>query len=391
MIEKIQSVQKFLNEHDIDGWLLYEFDKCNEIARKFLCVQQLHISRRLFYYIPRKGEPTLIAHGIESHQFDALPGKHISYMGWGQMYNELEEMLREANCICMEYSPSGAIPYLSKVDAGTVEMVQGCGVSVVSSGFLLGHLTSTLSQEQIQLHKTAVSSLQEIVAGAWDFVGSRIKKGTPVAEGDVRDYILDEMLRCNLHTENNPIVACGPNSAMPHYFPKEKGQVIGSGDFLLIDLWGKCAIDGAIFGDITRVGCLGDPTPKQEKVFRLVLEAQQAAISFVEERFSQGEVVKGFEVDEIARDVIREGGFEQYFTHRLGHNIGEKLHGHGTHLDSFETLDDRSILTSTCFSVEPGIYIPGEFGVRLETDVVVDRDGKIEVTGGLQNQIACII
>lgn len=391
MREKIQSVQKFLNEHDIDGWLLYEFDGCNEIARKFLGVQQLHISRRIFYYIPKKGDPTLIAHGIESHQFDALPGKHIPYMGWGQMHNELEETLRDASCICMEYSPEGAIPYLSKVDAGTVEMVKGCGVSVVSSGFLLGHLTSTLSEEQILLHKRAANSLQEIVASSWDFVSGQIKRGVPVAEGDVRDFILDEMQRRDLVTENEPIVACGANSAMPHYFPKGKGQVIGSDDFLLIDLWGKPQIDGAVYGDITRVGCLGEPTPKQKEVFAIVLDAQQAAILFIEERFSRGEVVKGFEVDEIARDVIRKGGFEQYFTHRLGHNIGEKLHGHGTHLDSFESFDDRSILRSTCFSIEPGIYIPGEFGVRLETDVLVDADGRVEVTGGLQNFITCII
>ncbi len=391
MKEKIQSVQNLLKEHDIDGWLLFDFEGCNEIARKFLGVQQLHISRRLFYYIPKEGDPTLLVHSIEAHQFDALPGKRIPYLGVSQMHKALEAVLGGSSCICMEYSPEGAIPYLSKVDAGTVEFVRGCGVSVVSSGFLLGSMTSTLSEEQIQLHKEAASSLQEIVAGCWEFVAQRLREGKRCSEGGVRDYILDQFSRRGMVTDHHPIVARGANSALPHYSPLGEGDVISEGDLVLIDLWCKHSLDGGVFGDITRVGCAGKPSARQETVFRLVLEAQTAAIAFIEERQRQGEIVKGFEVDEIARGVIRDGGYGEYFTHRLGHNIGEKLHGHGTHLDSFETMDDRALIRSTCFSIEPGIYIPGEFGVRLETDVVIDGDGRLEVTGGLQNEITCII
>ncbi|MCI5051888.1 MAG: M24 family metallopeptidase [Simkaniaceae bacterium] len=383
----MDQVKQILKKQKVDGWLLYDFESSNHIARSFLKLGDAHISRRIFYWIPAEGEPTLLISEIESHLLDDLPGNKRTYVSTRDLQDSLEEILHHSRCICMEYSPDGAIPYLSKVDAGTLEMVRACDVSVISSAFLLQEITSTMTDEQISSHVRAADNLQLIVNDAWSFIA---KHRGPVYERDVSDFILDELKRKNMVTEGRPICAVGRNSSSPHYSPVNEGAAIGKDDWVLIDLWGREASEGAIFADITRMGCGREPTEKEKLVFNTVRDAQKEAIEFVMQRYEAGEIVKGFEVDEIAREHIKEVGLGQYFTHRTGHNIHTRLHGHGAHLDGFETVDDRPLIPRTCFSVEPGIYIPSEFGVRLETDVLIDGSGNISVTGGLQESLAKI-
>ncbi len=393
MKQKVLDAQRYLSEIGADGWLLYDFHRNNELAHLFLEISpEKHVTRRFFYWIPAKGEPVRLVHAIESDVLDAWPGEKKHFLSWQSLNAQLKEILSGAKRIAMEYSPMNAIPYVSKVDAGTVELIRSFGAEVVSSALFLPYFTSVITEEQGKSHIRAGQALDRIVGEAWDWIREQLNAKGSVQEYDAQQQILRNFEKSGIVTDSPPIVAVNAHSADPHYAPsKERSSPIHKGDFILIDMWGKESHPGAIFADITRVGvAAAAPSEKQQKVFSIVRKAQKDATDLVKKRFSEKKPIYGWEVDDCARRIIEEAGFGNYFIHRTGHNIETNLHGSGTQMDNLEMHDERPILPSTCFSVEPGIYLPGEFGVRLEHDVYVHQDGTIEIVGGEQDQMVCL-
>jgi Xaa-Pro aminopeptidase len=391
--EKIAEAQKYIQEIGADGWLLYDFHKNNELAHQFLEIPRGQMTtRRFFYWIPAKGQPIKIVHAIESSVLDKWPGDKRIFLSWQSLEREVGEVLKGARLIAMEYSPKNAIPYISRVDGGTIDLVRSLGVEVVSSGGFLPHFTAVLTEKQAESHRRAGRALDQIVNGAWDWIAAHLREGKEITEYSVQQKIVSDFARVGLMSDSPPIVAVNAHSADPHYEPREKGSSpIRKGDFILIDLWGKELQEGAVFGDITRVGIAAShPSPKQEEVFRIVRRAQRGATELVRARFAAKERIEGWEVDDAARKVIEQAGYGAYFIHRTGHSIEVNLHGSGAHMDNLEMHDERPILRGTCFSIEPGIYLPGEFGVRLEYDLHVDRGGNVEIVGGEQDAIATL-
>jgi Xaa-Pro dipeptidase len=389
-MKKVEDAQKYLKEMNADGWLLYDFHKNNPLAHQFLEISSNQMTtRRFFYWIPVEGEPVKIVHAIEPYILDHLPGKKRIFSSWQTLEKEVSSALRGARKIAMEYSPRNAIPYIARVDAGTVDWVRTLGIEVVSSGEFLPHFTAVLSDSQVASHKRAAALLEEVVADTWKWIAGELKKNRKLTEYEVQQRILGDFAKRKLITDHPPIVAVNAHSADPHYAPTESySSPIQWGDFILIDLWAKEAHSSAVFADITRVAIASEkPSKRHEEIFNIVRSAQKAAVKFLEERFAEKKRVEGWEVDEVTRNVIRSAGYGDFFIHRTGHNIEIDLHGSGAHLDNLESHDERPILPGTCFSIEPGIYLPREFGVRLEHDVFISRDGKVEVTGGIEEQL----
>lgn len=387
---RIKDVQKRLKEHKIDGWLLYDFHRMNELACDFLGVGlDIHLTRRFYYWIPAKGDPVRIVHVIESHVLDHLPGERRTYLKWQALEKHLQEVLRGASRVAMEYSPRGAIPYVSKVDGGVLDIVRGCNVEVVSSAPFLQYYSCVWTDSQLALHLEAAKVLDETAAKTWKWIG---EQRNTISEYDVQQFILSEIHKSGCIMDGEPIVGVNANSANPHYAPsKQNSELVRKGDFVLIDLWCKKKQINAVYADITRVAVIApQPTARHQTIFQIVRKAQKTATEFVQSRFENKQVVKGFEVDEVCRKVIDDAGFGEFFTHRTGHNIDKNDHGPGANIDSLETVDERPLIARTCFSIEPGIYLPGEFGVRLEYDVYIHETGKIQVSGGIQDSIVCI-
>ncbi len=391
---RIKDVQKHLLKEKIDGWLIYDFHGINALARDFLKVDpELMVTRRFFYWIPAKGDPIKILHVIEPHVLPHLPGKTEIYLKWQELEEQLGKVLKGAKTVAMEYSPKNAIPYLSKVDAGIVDLVRSFHVEVVSSASFLQYYTCVLDEEQLKFHLEAANFLDKVVGDAWDKIVSTLRNGSKINEYQVRMFIADQMAAHGFLTEGLPICAVNAHSADPHFEPlKEGSSEIKRGDFVLIDLWCKKKHPRAVYGDITRVAVAAEsPTDKQQEIFAIVRAAQKSATDYVVARYAKGESLKGFEVDQVCRKVIEDKGYGRYFTHRTGHNIYTKDHGPGAHIDSLETLDLRELIPHTCFSIEPGIYLPGEFGIRLEYDVYLGDGGKALVTGGVEDSLLCLL
>ena len=388
--QKVCEAQKFLKEIGADGWLLYDFHKTNYLAHLFLEIpEKAMVTRRFFYWIPAIGEPIRIVHAIEPHVLDAWPGKKKTFLSWQSLRKEVGEAVKGSKRVAMEYSPMNGNPYVSQVDAGTVELVRSFGPEVVSSGAFLANFTAVIDAKQGESHIRAGAALDRIVKETWKWIGEHLTAGKPIDEYQIQQRIVQEFDRIQLIADSPPIVGINAHSADPHFETQPVGSSpLKKGDFLLIDLWGKEKHEGAIFGDITRVAVAAKhPTERQAQVFHVVRAAQKAGIDLVKKRFAEKKKVCGFEIDDAVRNVVRSAGFGDYFIHKTGHSIEVHLHGSGTHIDNLEMHDDRPILLGTCFSVEPGIYLPGEFGVRLESDVYVHKNGRVEVTGGEQDEI----
>lgn len=387
-MSQVEKAQKFLRELGVDGWLLYDFHGNNPLARRFLgLTNEQMTTRRFFYWIPAVGEPVKIVHAIEERALDGASGLKEIYSSWQSLEAHLRDLLKGVKKVAMEYSLKNQIPYVSLVDAGTVDLIRSCGPIVVSSADFLGFFTAVLSEEEIQSQIRAASRLQNIVFDTWKWIGQRLGK---ITEYDAQQKIVEEFQKSHFVYDHAPIVAVNANSADPHYEPKKKGSsLIQKGDWLLIDLWAK--EKEGIYGDLTRVAAIGEkPTAKQQKIFEIVRLAQKAGYSLVQKRFLEKKRIEGWEVDAAVRSCIEKEGFGPFFTHRTGHNIERELHGSGASMDNLEMHDVRPILPGTCFSIEPGIYLPNEFGVRLEYDVVVHLDGSTQISGGEQNEIYCI-
>jgi Xaa-Pro dipeptidase len=389
----ITDVQKQLAESGIDGWLLYDFHGSNHLALEFLQLPEGQMAtRRLFYFIPVKGEPVALVHAIEEHLLDHLPGEKRLYLKWQKLEEQLSFLVKGKAKIAMEYSPRCAIPTVATVDAGTVELIRSFGPEIVSSGPLLQRYTSVWDEKQLESHYFAARVLDQTAEGAWRWIGEALRQNRAITEFDVSQWMLGEFERAGCWTDYAPICAVGACSAMPHYAPTKKSAApIKKGDFILIDLWCKKKGAECVFADITRVGVAANrPSDEQEQIFSIVSRAQRAAKEFVQRRHLAGERVLGCEVDRVCRQVIEEAGFGDFFLHRTGHNIHTQVHGPGANLDSLETLDSRPLLEMSAYSVEPGIYLPQKFGVRLECDLLLLQGGRVEVTGGIQEEITLV-
>jgi len=390
----LPAVQAAIRHYGLDGWLLYDFRLLNVLAARIAGTAEGHRSRRWAYFIPAHGEPKKLVHRIESMALDALPGSDRTvYLRWQEFEAGLGHLLSGTKRVAMEYSPRNGNPYISRVDAGTIELVRGLGVEVISSGDLIQQFEATWDDEQWALHLKAAEGTNAAYEVAWNFISSEIRAKGSTTELDVQQRIMDHFAERGLITDHPPIVGEGPHSGDPHYAPNPAGNAsIKPGSYVLIDLWAKLDKPRAVYSDLTRVGYVGADVPKKYvDIFEIVAAARDAGIAKVKTAFAANAPLLGWEVDAATRAVIEKAGYGEFFTHRTGHNIGQETHGNGCHMDSLETREERSVQRRTCFSIEPGIYLP-EFGVRSEVDVYVDADGKVHVTGGeLQTEIFRVI
>jgi Xaa-Pro dipeptidase len=391
----------------VDGWLFYDHHHRDPVGERILGLDpHAHITRRWYYFIPATGEPRKLVHRIEAGRLDSLPGSKGEYSSWQELARGLETMLAGARRLAMQYSPRNAIMYVSMVDAGTVEFLRALGKEIVSSADLVSRFEAVLTADQIASHQAAQRSIDSILAQAFRELGRVLHPptGNParLTEFDLVQWFAEAMRRENLLWENGPNVSVGPHSADSHYEPTaERSSLIRNGDFLLIDIWGRKDTPNAIHYDITWTGVIGrEPTALEQQVFTTVRDARDAAIACVERAFAErpinpGRVLHGYEPDDAAREVIRAAGFADYFTHRTGHNIALDLHGSGANLDNLEAHDDRIILPNTCFSVEPGIYLPPnfqdhpQFGIRSEVNMLTAHN-RAWVTGPRQQELVRI-
>lgn len=389
----LPAIQQGLRDFRFDGWLLYDFRSSNILARRVLGFDDSqHGSRRWFYFVPASGTPVKLVHRIESGALDHLPGDKRIYLRWQELEQEIQSLIADVKRIAMEYSPRISNPYVSRVDAGVIELVRSFGCNVSSSGDLVQLFEATWDDEQWKMHQQAARVTDAAFGVAWRLISEQVNGAGSVLETEVQRAILDHFAANGLTTYSPPIVAANEHSGDPHFETSPDNDArIHEGDFVLIDLWGKLDQPRAVYSDLTRVGFVGGKVPeKYEQIFQIVAAARDAAIALVKTRTASGQELRGWEVDQSARDVIDRAGFGQFFIHRTGHSIGQETHGNGANMDNLETHEERLVMRRTCFSIEPGIYLP-EFGVRSETNIFIDAAGQVHVTGGeLQRNVLAV-
>lgn len=402
--ERVAEIQSALKEAGLDGWLFYDFRKSDPLAYRILLMdREAFASRRWAYYIPAEGEPVKIVHRIEQEKLDSLPGRRLVYQRWQQLHAHLREAMGvsvEGNGnsgrlrVAMQYSPNNNIPYVSRVDAGTVELVRSFGAEPVTSADLVQIFEAVWTPEQKAMHDRAADNIHRIILEAFAEIGRRIRAGEPTTEYDIQQFIMRRFEEEDMTSDDDPpIVAVGANSAMPHYIPNSaQHSSIGRGDFVLLDVWAKMKSPGAVYADQTWTGFVGEKVPDEyARIFQIVSRARDSAVEFLREQITAGNYVRGAQVDDVSRGVIEHAGYGEHFTTRTGHSIGEEVHGNGANIDNMETPDERRIIPRTCFSIEPGIYQENLFGLRSEIDVYVG-DGEVEVTGQpIQTEIVPIL
>ncbi len=388
------AVQAALREHHLDGWLLYDFRGLNILARRVLGFgPDAMLSRRWFYFVPVRGEPRKLVHRIESTALDAFPGSRQVYLSWQELETGVGHLFSGAQRVAMEYVPRNANPYVSRVDAGTIELVRSFGVEVVSSGDLVQQFEACWDDAQWAMHLEAAQHTRSAYDVAFDFIRAGTRQGGSVRETEVQQVIMDHFKKHGLVTDHPPICAVGPHSGDPHYAPGPGSDAkIKEGDFVLIDLWAKCDRPRTVYSDLTRTCFVGRTVPaKIHDVFNIVAAARDAAITRVQDAFADKESLQGWMVDKAARDVIDQAGYGPFFCHRTGHSIGQETHGNGANMDGLETNEERRVLPRTCFSIEPGIYLE-DFGVRSEVNVFVDAANEVHVTGGTpQTEVTALL
>ncbi len=388
----LDAIQSQLREESADGWLFFDHHNRDPIAYQVLGLEaDRHVSRRWYYWIPAEGEPVKLAHRIEHWLLDSLPGRKVVYSSWREQRERLAEILSGAENVAMQYSPDCMIPYVSLVDAGTVDLIRGLGKRVVSSASLVQRFQAEWDAEQLEMHEEAGRRIDAIRAAAFARVGEKLGAGETVREYEIARLILDRFAAEGLVTQDGPIVGVNANSGNPHYAPSaESSAEIRAGEFVLIDLWAKLDRPRAVYYDVTWTGFCGErPPEKIQQVFEIVTRARDAALESVDSAMRQGRPLAGWQVDDVTREVISQAGYGDAFVHRTGHSIGENVHGNGVNLDDLETRDERPIGPRLCFSIEPGIYL-AEFGVRSEIDCYV-FDGGARATGEVQREIVRIL
>jgi len=386
------SIQAALRSASLDGWLFYDHHHRDPIAASILGLDpKAHITRRWYYFIPAAGEPRKLVHRIEQSRLDTLTGSKALYSSWQELHASLAGLLSGATNIAMQYSPNNDIMYVSMVDAGTVEFLRSLGKQIVSSADLVSEFEAVLTADAITTHGVAQQRIDALLAEGWQQIARRLRPAQgnpyPYTEYDHVQWLSEAMRREGIVWDDGPNVSVNEHCSDSHYEPTaDHTAPIREGDFLLVDIWGQLDRPDSVYYDITWTGVVGrEPSAREQLVFETVRNARDAAIAAVEQAFDAGRPIRGFEADDAARNVIRAAGFGEYFTHRTGHNIAHAIHGPGAHLDNLETHDERRILPNTCFSVEPGIYLP-EFGVRSEIDMLTSPT-KAWVTGKTQREL----
>ena len=388
-------IQQALRAEKLDGWLFYDFRKSNPIAYQVLDLpQQEMYTRRWFYFVPTEGTPTAIVSAVESHVLRSLPGDQLIYRTWSEMHEHLRSTIGNGTTIAMEYSPLNAIPYVSRVDGGTLEMIRSFGVEVASSANLSQYFVAQLSESQLHSHREAGQRLIAAKDQLFAELSEHLHAGVSLNEYQVQQRFAALIEQSGLSVPEPPIVAVNANASNPHYMPTSTlCSPIQHGDLLLFDFWAHLPQEDAIYADYTWVAFAGareEIPEQQQKVFEVVRSARDTGIAFVRERLAAGERVEGREVDDVTRHVIANAGYGDYFVHRTGHSITTFEHGNGANLDNFETQDARTLLPNTCCSVEPGIYLPA-FGVRSEVNLLI-HENDAEVTGGpIQQEIVPLL
>ena len=380
--QRILEIQRVLREHDsTDGWLFYDFRGSDLLAYRVLLLDpRMHVTRRWYYWIPAHGTPQKLVHGIEPHVLDSLPGHSIAYVSWDQQRQSLARILTGHRRIAMQYSPMNAVPYVSRVDAGTIELVKSFGVDVVTSADFIQLFEARWTDRQLESHQYAAAALRRIVDEAFGHVSQCLTHGPGLTEYGLQQFILSRIKDAGMMTSSAPIAAVNEHSADPHYGPAAIGSsTMKRDDLVLIDLWAKQTDVGSVYADITWTAYAGSTVPEKHRaVFDVVRRGRDTALEFVRENVRVGRRPFGHEVDAACRSVIQVAGYGDQFIHRTGHSIGEEVHGNGANIDSLETHDTRRLMPRTCFSIEPGVYLAGEFGIRSELDVyLTERDALV--------------
>jgi Xaa-Pro aminopeptidase len=386
----LPAIQSALRERNIDAWLFYDHHHRDPIAYRVLGLPaSLMVTRRWFYLIPAQGEPSKLVHKIEAGHLNSLPGAKSVYSGWQELFAQLKTFLGDHKTIAMQYSPNNLVFTVSLVDAGTIDLIRSMGKNIVSAADLIAQFEATWTDEQIQTHFAARDSVDNITTAAFAEIGRRVRNGG-TNEHAIQQWLLEAFRLENLVTDDPPVVAVNANSGNPHYEPHaESAAPIREGDFVLLDIWGKKNTPGAVYYDITWTGYVGRaPSDKQREIFQIVRDARDAGVKTVLDAKAAGQRIAGWQVDRATRDHIQKSGYGDYFIHRTGHSIGTDVHSNGANMDDLEIHDERQILPNSCFSIEPGIYLP-EFGVRSEVNVLV-RPERAEVTGKIQREIVII-
>ncbi|MDX2168803.1 MAG: M24 family metallopeptidase [Deltaproteobacteria bacterium] len=388
--DRLAAMQAAVAEEGLDAWLFCDFRGSDPIAARILELGDRLATRRWFYLVPTAGAPRGLVSAVEPAALRGLPGAMRVYRTWQELHAGLAEMLAGLRTVAMQYSPLNAVPYVARVDAGTVELVRGCGVEVRTAADLVQRFEAVWSAAQYASHCRAARAVRAAVDAAFAEIGARCRAGRPCDEGGVQRFLLERFAQDGLVTHHPPIVAAGPHSADPHYETPAAGRSIGAGEFVLIDLWAK-EPDG-VYADITWTGYVGRAVPERHAaVFDVVRRARDAGVAAARRGLADGTPLRGCDVDAATRGVIEAAGYGPQFVHRTGHSIGVEVHGNGANIDGFETPDTRRLLPGTCFSVEPGVYLPGEFGVRSELNAFVDRS-EIVVTGEpIQTAVVAIL
>jgi Xaa-Pro aminopeptidase len=387
-------IQQILRNEKLDGWLFYDFRKSNPIAYAVLGLSlDEFYTRRWFYFVPATGTPTALISAVESHVLHSLPGERRHFRTWQEMHAYLQHLLHQGMRVAMEYSPRNAIPYISRVDAGTVELVRSYGAEVVSSANLSQYFVAQLTDEQINSHREAGRRLMAVKNRLFAELGEDLRHGRELNEYSVQQRFIGMIQQVGLVPEA-PIVGANAHSGNPHYEPTSTTHSpIQRGELVLFDFWAHLPSPGAVYADYTWVAFAGtrDEIPQRQRdIFGIVRRARDTGIAFVRERLAAGTPVEGRQVDDVVRGVIARAGYADYFVHRTGHSITTDEHGNGANLDNLETQDERILLPHTCCSVEPGIYLP-EFGIRSEVNMLI-LEHDVEVTGvPVQEEIVALL
>lgn len=387
---KIDEIQAELRKRQMPAWLFYDHHHRDAVSYRILGLpESLMVSRRWFYLIPARGEPVKLVHRIEPHHLDELPGEKRIYAAWQELVDRLRDMLSGLPAVAMQFSPNNMVFIVSTADAGTVDLIRSFGVDVISSANLVARFEATWSEEQIRSHFAAAQAIDRIMTGVFPEIRRRVRNGG-TNEFEIQQWLVEAFSREELTADGPPIVAVNENSSDPHYVPaSDRSLPIREADVVLLDVWGKKNTPGAVYYDISWTGFIGSSLPERVgKIFEIVRQSRDAGIEKVTTTIAAGKKLAGWEVDKAARDVLKVAGYGTYLNNRVGHSIGTQVHGNGANMDNFESHDEREVLPNSCFSIEPGIYLP-EFGLRSEVNMLV-REGSAEVTGRIQREMVLI-
>jgi Xaa-Pro dipeptidase len=389
----LNTIQQALTDYKLNGWLFYDFHGSDPIGKTILRMSLEETqTRRWYYYIPAMGVPVKIVHSIERSILDHLPGKKLVYLGYQEMENKLGSIFKKGDKIAVQYSPKNAIPYISRMDAGTFELLKSFNIRLKTSADLVQLFEARWSQAQLSTHKKAANLLYQIIRDTFLMIREKITNHEEINEYIVQQFMIAYMNEHDLYFDHPPIVAVGVNSGNPHYAPTEiQHAPIYPKSIIQLDIWAKEKSEHAVYADISWVGYIDDIVPEEyAKLFKIIKNARDQAVAFIDQSLKSGNDIGGWQVDDIARAIIREAGYGSYFLHRTGHSIGREVHANGANIDNLETRDERKIVSQTCFSIEPGIYFP-EYGMRTEIDVYVDEKGAHVYTQPLQQEIIALM